>query len=144
MKSLRRTDYQYRPRALDKPGSLRSVSPSGACGEHPELPLRIDGAVQTITPKLVCGLQQHICACCVRSSAVRIDVIHVDVHASMKSAQRLSAGHRAQPGTNLAEHDLPGSVCKLRMCQATFWRGAFEDPREAERGWRRGETPGRR
>lgn len=123
----------------DRIGSLGRID--AACGEHPELPLRIDGAVQTVTPKLVCGLQQHICACCARSSAVRIDVIHVDVYASMKSAQRLSAGHRAESGPNLAEHYLPGSVCKLRMCQAALWRGAFEDPREAERAFEKSRSP---
>src|SRR6185437_2143835 len=128
----RLSDHSHRPQRSNKPGSRRSASPSVACGEHPELPLRIDGAIKTITPKLVRRLQQHICACRARSSAMRIDVIDVDIHPRVKSAQRSSAGHWAQPGTDLTEHDLPGSMCKLRMCQATLWSGTLKDPLEGE------------
>jgi hypothetical protein len=114
-------------------GLRRALRSCIASREHPELPFRINCAIQTIAPKLVCRFQKHVRACRTRSCTVRIDVIDIDINARVKRGQRAGAGNWTQPRTDLAKHDLTGSMCELCVCESAAWIGAFKDPMKTER-----------
>jgi len=64
-----------------------------AFGEHPELPIRIDGAVHAVAPGLIGRLHEHLGSGGTRSLAVSVDV----VDGRVERRERARAADQAEP-----------------------------------------------